>query len=400
MFLREEVKDDLIKKCTLNELPYDLARIFITQDGINSQDLFRYKYSLVNDKKFYKDVFEYLYNYTIDKVQKGNYTLIMRDILSKMSCTDYYLTFNDKINYIEHDYLVSKWFEDIILFVYKTCDIYDFFSFISSIRTLGSVDHNIIKNVILFNRSLWDYELFKLLIQDNLLDFDFIYELFIKLYDFYPQYMLNELLMEIYQHKDVFMGFVNYLLEKYSYSTNKKREYVMFIKYNITSPKEKTVLKYLRREITKLIDTDVELEILEHINYSLANSMLEGNPRNKELWNTLKRFITSHERKQNRISNFSNYGTEDSYEMYDDDFISDLYLHVFTLAYINDLPYLDDWNTFLRVFNLNRFYFSHTRNQIRIQVQLQEIVNVYAESVKFATNLKLYLYMYENSEQK
>lgn len=400
MFLREEVKDDLIKKCTLNELPYDLARIFITQDGINSQDLFRYKYSLVNDKKFYKDVFEYLYNYTIDKVQKGNYTLIMRDILSKMSCTDYYLTFNDKINYIEHDYLVSKWFEDIILFVYKTCDMYDFFSFISSIRTLGSVDHNIIKNVILFNRSLWDYELFKLLIQDNLLDFDFIYELFIKLYDFYPQYMLNELLMEIYQHKDVFMGFVNYLLEKYSYSTNKKREYVMFIKYNITSPKEKTVLKYLRREITKLIDTDVELEILEHINYSLANSMLEGNPRNKELWNTLKRFITSHERKQNRISNFSKYGTEDSYEMYDDDFISDLYLHVFTLAYINDLPYLDDWNTFLRVFNLNRFYFSHTRNQIRIQVQLQEIVNVYAESVKFATNLKLYLYMYENSEQK
>lgn len=400
MFLREEVKDDLIKKCTLNELPYDLARIFITQDGINSQDLFRYKYSLVNDKKFYKDVFEYLYNYTIDKVQKGNYTLIMRDILSKMSCTDYYLTFNDKINYIEHDYLVSKWFEDIILFVYKTCDIYDFFSFISSIRTLGSVDHNIIKNVILFNRSLWDYELFKLLIQDNLLDFDFIYELFIKLYDFYPQYMLNELLMEIYQHKDVFMGFVNYLLEKYSYSTNKKREYVMFIKYNITSPKEKTVLKYLRREITKLIDTDVELEILEHINYSLANSMLEGNPRNKELWNTLKRFITSHERKQNRISNFSKYGTEDSYEMYDDDFISDLYLHVFTLAYINDLPFLDDWNTFLRVFNLNRFYFSHTRNQIRIQVQLQEIVNVYAESVKFATNLKLYLYMYENSEQK
>lgn len=400
MFLREEVKDDLIKKCTINELPYDLAKIFVTQEGITSQDLFRYKYSLVNDKKFYKDVFEYLFNYTIDKIRKKNYTLIMRDILSKLSCTNYYLSFNNEINYIEHDYLVSKWFEDIILFVYNECDIYEFYSFISSIRTLSEVDHNIIKNIILYNKKLWDYELFKLLIQDNLLDFDFIYELFVKLYDFYPKYMLNDLLMEIYQHKNIFIGFVNYLLDKYSYSINSKREYIMFIKYNISSKKEKIVLKYLRQEIVNLIDTDAELEIFEHINYSLAHSMIEANPRNKELWNTLKKFLTSNERKENRISNFSKYGTEDFYGMYDDDFISDLYLHVFTLAYINDLPYLDEWSTFLRVFNINRFYFAHTRNQIRIQVKLQEIVDIYSESVKFATNLKLYLYMYEISEQK
>lgn len=400
MFLREEIKDELISRCTVNNLPIDLAKIFITQDGISSEDLFRYKYSLTDDEKFYHTLFEYVYNYVVDKVDKRNFGIITRDILSKLSCENYYLTFNSNINYIEHDYIISKLIEDIILYVHKVCDIYELLSFLNTIRTMPYIDHNILKNCLLHNKVLWDFELFKLILQDNMIDYDFIYLLFINLYDYYPEYMLEELLLDIYQHKQIFIDFLNYLLDKYSYSVDENREYVFFVKYSITSKKEKKVLSFLRNKIVSYLDAEVELEIMENVNFALANSMVEANTRSKELWNLIRKFLIGEDRKQNRITRFSKYGTEDVYDMYGDDFISDLSIQSFTLAYINDLLTLDGWSLFLRTFNINRFYFTHTRNQLRIQYRLEHLIDVYSEEVKLATNLKLYLYMYENSEQK
>lgn len=400
MFLREEIKDELISRCTVNNLPIDLAKIFITQDGISSEDLFRYKYSLTDDEKFYHTLFEYVYNYVVDKVDKRNFGIITRDILSKLSCENYYLTFNSNINYIEHDYIISKLIEDIILYVHKVCDIYELLSFLNTIRTMPYIDHNILKNCLLHNKVLWDFELFKLILQDNMIDYDFIYLLFINLYDYYPEYMLEELLLDIYQHKQIFIDFLNYLLDKYSYSVDENREYVFFVKYSITSKKEKKVLSFLRNKIVSYLDAEVELEIMENVNFALANSMVEANTRSKELWNLIRKFLIGEDRKQNRIKRFSKYGTEDVYDMYGDDFISDLSIQSFTLAYINDLLTLDGWSLFLRTFNINRFYFTHTRNQLRIQYRLEHLIDVYSEEVKLATNLKLYLYMYENSEQK
>ena len=104
--INPEELDHILQQFTFKDFSKDMAMFFITQD-VDYNDLF--KYSTMNNSKFYKSVFTYILAFMIERAKTGRFTEHIWDITSKM----YWTTYRTDNNYPFEDYYTTVFFRDM-----------------------------------------------------------------------------------------------------------------------------------------------------------------------------------------------------------------------------------------------------------------------------------------------
>ena len=78
--IKEEVKH-IMREFYRLKSPKDAAMVFVTQLEVEMEDLMNFDYQ---SKKYYRDIWEYITLYTIDKIRNGKYEQILVDIIPKL----------------------------------------------------------------------------------------------------------------------------------------------------------------------------------------------------------------------------------------------------------------------------------------------------------------------------
>ena len=391
MYLDDSAKDYLIKNLTTHDAPYDLCMIFITQDNIRSDELFKYKY-FTNDK-FYYNVFNFMFNYTINKIEKGRFKDVIRDILPKLDCS-YYINRYNKDMYMDENFMVTKYLQDVMLYMMKNMEVYNVINFIHLIHSNINIDHSVVQNILLQNKEFHDFNIVKYMILEGLFSVDFIMLMIEKLNAYYDKGMLKELLSYVYYNKDRLLDILFYTMDKFDIYEDKGKWKISINKFKVTTKNGRDFYTFLREHLITIFDAELETEIFDFINKPYAMYMSTGNKMYSDIFKRFMLWLTSRDRVKTRCKNYIKYGIEEGWDLFSKDELSTIQNNLFVISYINDLTSLSPFNMFLRVINLSRFIFFQFGNRNAIISRLNSVIEMYSYYIENANNVYLYLFLY------
>lgn len=391
MYLEEGAKDYLIKNLTTHDAPYDLCMIFITQENIRSDELFRYKY-FTNDK-FYYNVFNFLFNYTINKIEKDRFKDVIKDILPKLDCA-YYINRYNKDMYIDENFMVTKYLQDIMLYMMKHMEAYNVINFIHLIHSNINIDPSVVQNILLQNKEFHDFNIVKYIILEGLFNVEFIMLMIEKLNMYYDKGMLKELLSYVYYNKDRLLDILFYTMDKFDIYENKGKWKISINKNKVNTKNGRDFYTFLRSHLITIFDAELETEVFDFINEPYAMYMSTGNKMYSDIFKRFMLWLTSRDRVKTKCNNYIKYGVEEGWDLFSKDELSVIQNNLFVLSYINDLVSLSPFNMFLRVINLSRFIFFQFGNRNAILARLNNVIEMYSYYIENANNVYLYLFLY------
>lgn len=391
MFLEEDAKDYLIKNMTIQDTPYDLCMIFITQDNIRSSDLFKYKY--FTEEIFYYNIFNYLFNYTVNKIEKDRLKDVIRDILPKLDC-DYYMFKYDKSKFIDKNFMVSKYLEDILIYLMKTKEPYDVIGFIHLINSNINIDPSVVQNILLQNKIFHDFTIMKFIISEGLFELDFIMLMLEECNKYYDKNMLIELLSYIYYSKDKLLNILFFTMDKYDIYEYKQTYKIKLNKNKVRTKNGKDFYTFLRSHLKNVFNGELENEVYEFINEPYAIYMQLGNKQYADLFKKFLLWLSSRDRRHTKCENYIKYGIEEGWDLFSVEELNVVQNNLFVLNYINDLSKLSPFQLFLRVINLSRFIFFQFGNRNAIITRLNNLISMYSYYIESANDMNLYLFLY------
>ena len=391
MYLEDGAKDYLIKNLTTYDAPYDLCMIFITQDNIRSDELFKYKYFTTDT--YYYNVFNFMFNYTIDKLKKDRFKDVIRDIIPKLDCDYYTHTYNKKL-FIDPNFIVSKYLEDVLLYIMKNMESYDVINFIHIIHSNTNIDPSVVQNILLRNKEFHDFNIMKYMITEGLFTLEFIMLMLEELNKYYDKGMIAELISYVYYNKDKLLDILFYTMDKYDIYNDKNKWHIKLNKFKVTTKNGRDFYTFLRRHLIKIFDGELESDVFEFVNEPYAIYMSNGNKVYSEIFKKFLFWLSSRDRTKSKCENYIKYGVEEGWNLYTENELHLIQDNLFVISYLNEINKLDPFRLFLRVINLSRFLFFQFGNRNSIIVRLNMLIETYGYYIENANNMYLYLFLY------
>ena len=347
--------------------PEDAAMFFITQNEVDINELMSFDYQA---KKYYRAIWEFITKYTIDKIENGKYEQVLSDIIPKLEIESFTLRPKYK-NSFDKDYLVNSY----LLCLFKTLvekGMYDVYNYTISLLQIQGIDSRIISNIIMQDYSLMSPTLVMTYIDLGLFDpIDFCNLLCIckERYDFF----WIDKLLEIYMSEETrILELFIYLNQRVEYKLIDKGKKFRVVKDIKSIPKDKELFEHVFNYVSKRIVLDANIMYLEKLNEAV-NGYNSEKPRNLEMVNAYEDYATWFTSNLSNLDsglilfNYLNFDGEEG-EEFPNEFY---YLFKHELIHINDIMNtleLEDYQFFLRLFNMNRFKLYSNYNEELIDI--------------------------------
>ena len=367
--LKEEVKHIMREFYRLN-MTRDAAMMFITQIDVSLDDLMMYEYK---NKKYHKAVWQYITEYTIDKINNGKYESIINDIIPKLEINEYRA--NGK-EYYDRDYLICSYL--LILFSKLVEEgMFDMYSFTLSLLQIQGIDSNILANIIINNYRLLSPQLIMNYLDLGMLDPEIFCKILVTNKDSYDTFWIEKL-VEIYMSENTrILELFIYLSDVIEYKAIRKKNNYEFIKITNCNSKDKKTFEYIMGIVCKRIVIDANIMHLTKINNAIE-TYREEKERNIAILNSYRDYIDwfisimENIKSEELLSNYINEKGEEGND-FPDEFYQNFRYEVVHMNDIGSIVELEDYEFFLRVFNMNRFKIYSFLNEELVEKTLSKL---------------------------
>lgn len=362
--INPEELDHILQQFTFKDFSKDMAMFFITQD-VDYNDLF--KYSTMNNSKFYKSVFTYMLAFMIERAKTGRFTEHIWDITSKM----YWTTYRTDNNYPFEDYYTTVFFRDMFkYFIANNMEILIIMT-IDALSSNPNVDPKCIVDLIVYTKEFRTRGIITYMMQVDRLSSIDILNLILLEYDRSKNPDTLMMLMEEFAlTKDYYVNLLDTLKEMYVVVMNEENDkrYV-YIEPKISSKYNKA-LELVRTSISTVINQDADLEIYQKLDEFALTYEMNHDIRRANLYKYIKEWIVSEERKESRQASLIWYGYEDNNISLTDEDFRLIAMDILANEYMRDDQYLSPYELFIRVYNLNRFKFLQSEQMYTLRDEL------------------------------
>ena len=362
--INPEELDHILQQFTFKDFSKDMAMFFITQD-VDYNDLF--KYSTMNNSKFYKSVFTYILAFMIERAKTGRFTEHIWDITSKM----YWTTYRTDNNYPFEDYYTTVFFRDMFkYFIANNMEILIIMT-IDALSSNPNVDPKCIVDLIVYTKEFRTRGIITYMMQVDRLSSTDILNLILLEYDRSKNPDTLMMLMEEFAlTKDYYINLLDTLKEMYVVVMNEENDkrYV-YIEPKISSKYNKA-LELVRTSISTVINQDADLEIYQKLDEFALTYEMNHDIRRANLYKYIKEWIVSEERKESRQASLIWYGYEDNNISLTDEDFKLIAMDILANEYMRDDQYLSPYEMFIRVYNLNRFRFLQSEQMYTLRDEL------------------------------
>lgn len=362
--INPEELDHILQQFTFKDFSKDMAMFFITQD-VDYNDLF--KYSTMNNSKFYKSVFTYILAFMIERAKTGRFTEHIWDITSKM----YWTTYRTDNNYPFEDYYTTVFFRDMFkYFIANNMEILIIMT-IDALSSNPNVDPKCIVDLIVYTKEFRTRGIITYMMQVDRLSSTDILNLILLEYDRSKNPDTLMMLMEEFAlTKDYYVNLLDTLKEMYVVVMNEEydKRYV-YIEPKISSKYNKA-LELVRTSISTVINQDADLEIYQKLDEFALTYEMNHDIRRANLYKYIKEWIVSEERKESRQASLIWYGYEDNNISLTDEDFKLIAMDILANEYMRDDQYLSPYELFIRVYNLNRFRFLQSEQMYTLRDEL------------------------------
>ena len=362
--INPEELDHILQQFTFKDFSKDMAMFFITQD-VDYNDLF--KYSTMNNSKFYKSVFTYILAFMIERAKTGRFTEHIWDITSKM----YWTTYRTDNNYPFEDYYTTVFFRDMFkYFIANNMEILIIMT-IDALSSNPNVDPKCIVDLIVYTKEFRTRGIITYMMQVDRLSSIDILNLILLEYDRSKNPDTLMMLMEEFAlTKDYYVNLLDTLKEMYVVVMNEENDkrYV-YIEPKINSKYNKA-LELVRTSISTVINQDADLEIYQKLDEFALTYEMNHDIRRANLYKYIKEWIVSEERKESRQASLIWYGYEDNNISLTDEDFKLIAMDILANEYMRDDQYLSPYELFIRVYNLNRFRFLQSEQMYTLRDEL------------------------------
>ena len=362
--INPEELDHILQQFTFKDFSKDMAMFFITQD-VDYNDLF--KYSTMNNSKFYKSVFTYILAFMIERAKTGRFTEHIWDITSKM----YWTTYRTDNNYPFEDYYTTVFFRDMFkYFIANNMEILIIMT-IDALSSNPNVDPKCIVDLIVYTKEFRTRGIITYMMQVDRLSSTDILNLILLEYDRSKNPDTLMMLMEEFAlTKDYYVNLLDTLKEMYVVVMNEENDkrYV-YIEPKISSKYNKA-LELVRTSISTVVNQDADLEIYQKLDEFALTYEMNHDIRRANLYKYIKEWIVSEERKESRQASLIWYGYEDNNISLTDEDFKLIAMDILANEYMRDDQYLSPYELFIRVYNLNRFRFLQSEQMYTLRDEL------------------------------
>lgn len=362
--INPEELDHILQQFTFKDFSKDMAMFFITQD-VDYNDLF--KYSTMNNSKFYKSVFTYILAFIIERAKTGRFTEHIWDITSKM----YWTTYRTDNNYPFEDYYTTVFFRDMFkYFIANNMEILIIMT-IDALSSNPNIDPKCIVDLIVYTKEFRTRGIITYMMQVDRLSSTDILNLILLEYDRSKNPDTLMMLMEEFAlTKDYYVNLLDTLKEMYVVVMNEENDkrYV-YIEPKISSKYNKA-LELVRTSISTVINQDADLEIYQKLDEFALTYEMNHDIRRANLYKYIKEWIVSEERKESRQASLIWYGYEDNNISLTDEDFKLIAMDILANEYMRDDQYLSPYELFIRVYNLNRFRFLQSEQMYTLRDEL------------------------------
>lgn len=362
--INPEELDHILQQFTFKDFSKDMAMFFITQD-VDYNDLF--KYSTMNNSKFYKSVFTYILAFMIERAKTGRFIEHIWDITSKM----YWTTYRTDNNYPFEDYYTTIFFRDMFkYFIANNMEILIIMT-IDALSSNPNVDPKCIVDLIVYTKEFRTRGIIAYMMQVDRLSSTDILNLILLEYDRSKNPDTLMMLMEEFAlTKDYYVNLLDTLKEMYVVVMNEENDkrYV-YIEPKISSKYNKA-LELVRTSISTVINQDADLEIYQKLDEFALTYEMNHDIRRANLYKYIKEWIVSEERKESRQASLIWYGYEDNNISLTDEDFKLIAMDILANEYMRDDQYLSPYELFIRVYNLNRFRFLQSEQMYTLRDEL------------------------------
>ena len=362
--INPEELDHILQQFTFKDFSKDMAMFFITQD-VDYNDLF--KYSTMNNSKFYKSVFTYILAFMIERAKTGRFTEHIWDITSKM----YWTTYRTDNNYPFEDYYTTVFFRDMFkYFIANNMEILIIMT-IDALSSNPNIDPKCIVDLIVYTKEFRTRAIITYMMQVDRLSSTDILNLILLEYDRSKNPDTLMMLMEEFAlTKDYYVNLLDTLKEMYVVVMNEENDkrYV-YIEPKISSKYNKA-LELVRTSISTVINQDADLEIYQKLDEFALTYEMNHDIRRANLYKYIKEWIVSEERKESRQASLIWYGYEDNNISLTDEDFKLIAMDILANEYMRDDQYLSPYELFIRVYNLNRFRFLQSEQMYTLRDEL------------------------------
>ncbi len=362
--INPEELDHILQQFTFKDFSKDMAMFFITQD-VDYNDLF--KYSTMNNSKFYKSVFTYILAFMIERAETGRFTEHIWDITSKM----YWTTYRTDNNYPFEDYYTTVFFRDMFkYFIANNMEILIIMT-IDALSSNPNIDPKCIVDLIVYTKEFRTRGIITYMMQVDRLSSTDILNLILLEYDRSKNPDTLMMLMEEFAlTKDYYVNLLDTLKEMYVVVMNEENDkrYV-YIEPKISSKYNKA-LELVRTSISTVINQDADLEIYQKLDEFALTYEMSHDIRRANLYKYIKEWIVSEERKESRQASLIWYGYEDNNISLTDEDFKLIAMDILANEYMRDDQYLSPYEMFIRVYNLNRFRFLQSEQMYTLRDEL------------------------------
>ena len=362
--INPEELDHILQQFTFKDFSKDMAMFFITQD-VDYNDLF--KYSTMNNSKFYKSVFTYILAFMIERAKTGRFTEHIWDITSKM----YWTTYRTDNNYPFEDYYTTVLFRDMFkYFIANNMEILIIMT-IDALSSNPNIDPKCIVDLIVYTKEFRTRGIITYMMQVDRLSSTDILNLILLEYDRSKNPDTLMMLMEEFAlTKDYYVNLLDTLKEMYVVVMNEENDkrYV-YIEPKISSKYNKA-LELVRTSISTVINQDADLEIYQKLDEFALTYEMNHDIRRANLYKYIKEWIVSEERRESRQASLIWYGYEDNNISLTDEDFKLIAMDILANEYMRDDQYLSPYEMFIRVYNLNRFRFLQSEQMYTLRDEL------------------------------
>ena len=362
--INPEELDHILQQFTFKDFSKDMAMFFITQD-VDYNDLF--KYSTMNNSKFYKSVFTYILAFMIERAKTGRFIEHIWDISSKM----YWTTYRTDNNYPFEDYYTTVFFRDMFkYFIANNMEILIIMT-IDALSSNPNVDPKCVVDLIVYTKEFRTRGIITYMMQVDRLSSTDILNLILLEYDRSKNPDTLMMLMEEFAlTKDYYVNLLDTLKEMYVVVMNEENDkrYV-YIEPKISSKYNKA-LELVRTSISTVVNQDADLEIYQKLDEFALTYEMNHDIRRANLYKYIKEWIVSEERKESRQASLIWYGYEDNNISLTDEDFKLIAMDILANEYMRDDQYLSPYEMFIRVYNLNRFRFLQSEQMYTLRDEL------------------------------
>lgn len=391
MDIKREELDHILTQFSWKNLYEDMAMFFITQD-MDFDDMFCKDW--VVEPSFYKNVFRVIYAYVINKIDRGQYELAIRDVFLKIKCNRYdaRVAIDGRIN---RDGLSILLIKKTLEYLVRDGDIDTANHFIDICMVNPNFNRDVMFGILKSAPDLCHQSILSNLISGEYLSIEDIYELIIMRAKVTPLSTIKDLVLEIFNNKEMLLGFASCVYKEYNIWIDTKGDDKTIHLDNKSKGERKEIVDNLRDFMIEIIWIDAELEYYDFLNESKVAHRSCKNMYMAQIYDIYIRWFGSKSREENFMSNYIWTGHEENCdELYlNDQALGDISRDVCMLKYITDMGLLDGYDLFIRMFNINRFLISNYNNFGTIKRHIDNNIESNSPFIWLAVDTSFYIFL-------